>query len=120
VAEGVDYFTLVPCSRLAVTGGLREGLTRHGLREWARLFEKDRSEVSYRGQDAKYIAQNTKLASLVPLGVRKVAICDDYAGTGATLRGLYELARGNPLLSHIDFTIAAVGVSAALGVGTVQ
>lgn len=120
VEERVDCFALVPCSRRAVIEGLREGLTGHGLREWSQLFEKDGSEISYRAQGAEYIAQNTNLGSTAPVGVRKVAICDDYAGTGATLRGLYDLARSNLLSSHIEFILAAVGVSATLDTGMVQ
>jgi hypothetical protein len=117
VRDGVDSFTLVPCSRQAVEEGLRKALCDHGLREWRGLIAKAAPDVSFAGRDLEFLVRNTRIRSGIDIGATKVAICDDYAETGRTLFGLYDVLRADPSLSHLEFVLAAVGVSESLAQG---
>ncbi len=114
---GIEFFTIVPCSRKRVMEGLREGFSSAGLTEVPNLINKLDAAVSYANKDREYIANNTSIG-IEPRDLykmSKIAICDDYSDSGKTLRGLYyKINSGLILNSNLELFLCSIGISRAL------
>jgi hypothetical protein len=114
---GVDSFTIVPCSRLEVVEGIKNGFLNAGLIEVPNVITKRSSKVSYASKDSNYIANNSEINyNLIQQNkIEKIAVCDDYSDTGKTLRGLYEaMVLANEVNIHCEVFLCSIGISKIL------
>ena len=115
---GVDFFTIVPCSRSGVADSIRDALRVAGITELPELITKSDASVSFAGKNRAYIAQNSLIRrDFSTLGSSsKLVICDDFSETGNTLYGLNAAISSMFGVSSPEIILASVGISERLAV----
>jgi hypothetical protein len=113
---GIRCFSIVPCSRVSVVEGIRNGFKKAELIEIENLIQKTDFDVSYANKDATYIKENTIIdyEKLRRKDIGRIAICDDYSESGKTLFGLHSTIIENYPTNKISVFLCSIGISKAL------